>query len=285
LSAQLTDLRRDLVKARRHSYHEATSQSIPGEQRCNAGQLAAAVGFASGDDSGRAFSRRLGILPSICRSQSAAVRGWCYGAGLIHAMIRSFSMSSLAIRQAAVVPLAAMLVPITIGVLVPGYSVVSQQMSELEMYASFANILSRVAAILTGLSIAVFGLALLPRGYRFTPVAAVLFGASMVSNGVVTMGSPWHGLYGIGLFDILVPAFFAAELREPGGSRTMSQLSMAVAIVCLLYSWMMLVRLDPAGFQGLTQRVFSIIVFGWYCFAGLTAGRAGEPAPAAVPAS
>jgi len=48
----------------------------------------------------------------------------------------------------------------------------------------------------------------------FTAVAAFVFGASMISNAVFTMGSPLHGLYAIGLSVILAPAFFAAEERN-----------------------------------------------------------------------
>ncbi|GAB2570922.1 DUF998 domain-containing protein [Dyella jejuensis] len=188
-------------------------------------------------------------------------------------------MTNIAIRQATFTPLGAMLVPIAIGLFVPGYSVLSQQMSELEMYATLPNVATRVAAIVSGLSIALFGMGLLlryPRESRFTMLAAVIFGVSMIGNGVFTMGSPWHGLYGIGLFDMLVPAFFAAEIAAPRGLKSLTTASMAVSVVCLVYNWSMIVHLDPPGLQGLTQRIFSVIAFGWYSLASLAISQVDD---------
>ena len=179
-------------------------------------------------------------------------------------------MTNFAIKQATVVPLAAMIVPMLVGLALPGYSSISQQMSELEMYAPAADIATRIAAIVSGASIVLFGLGLLRIGLRqfaFTALAAIVFGISMVSNGIFTMSGPLHGLYGIGIFCVVAPAFFAAEFRDSTRSRTIGTLSMAIAVISLLYNWMMIVHFDPAGFQGLTQRAFAIVAFGWYSIA------------------
>ena len=179
-------------------------------------------------------------------------------------------MTNFAIKQATVVPIAAMIVPMLVGLALPGYSSISQQMSELEMYAPAADIATRIAAIVSGASIVLFGLGLLRIGLRqfaFTALAAIVFGISMVSNGIFTMSGPLHGLYGIGIFCVVAPAFFAAEFRDSTRSRTIGTLSMAIAVISLLYNWMMIVHFDPAGFQGLTQRAFAIVAFGWYSIA------------------
>jgi len=208
--------------------------------------------------------------------------------GLSHRMLRAtyqtgiVIVTNFAIRQATVVPLAAMIVPMLVGLALPRYSSVSQQMSELEMYAPAADITTRIAAIVSGTSIVLFGMGLLRIGFRqfvFTALAAIVFGISMVSNGIFTMGGPLHGLYGIGIFCVVAPAFFAAEFRDSARSRTIGTLSMAIAVFSLLYNWMMIVHFDPAGFQGLTQRIFAIVAFGWYSIASyaLLRSKVAEP--------
>jgi hypothetical protein len=42
---------------------------------------------------------------------------------------------------------------------------------------------------------------------------------------------------------------------------------MAIAVYNLLYLWLMITRLDPMGFHGLTQRISIFFWFGWYTFA------------------
>jgi hypothetical protein len=84
------------------------------------------------------------------------------------------------------------------------------------------------------------------------------------------MGSPLHGLYGMGLFMALVPAFFAAEFRGAIGAHRICKVSMAVAVFNLSYLWLMLSGFDPEGFQGMTQRVATVVIFGWYSLAAYT---------------
>ncbi len=87
----------------------------------------------------------------------------------------------------------------------------------------------------------------------------------MISNGVFVMGSPLHGLYGLGFFMVLVPAFFATEVA-PANS-TLRSLSMFAALTIMLYLWLMISGFDPQAFRGLTQRVATLLIFGWYAAA------------------
>jgi hypothetical protein len=174
------------------------------------------------------------------------------------------------IRQAIVIPLGSMLVPILIAFTLPGYSSLSQHISEVALLDHPIALIQRLAALAAGISILLFslGLFLWPiRGFGFSAFAAALFGASMISNGVFVMGSPLHGLYGMGLFMALVPAFFAAELRGALGAHPICKVSMAVAVFNLFYLWLMLSGFDPQEFRGMTQRAATVVIFGWYSLA------------------
>jgi hypothetical protein len=171
-----------------------------------------------------------------------------------------------------VIPFGAMLAPILIALFLPDYSSISQHISEVALLDHPVAIVQRAAAIAAGTSILLFGvgLILLSAGnFRFTAIATTVFAASMISNGVVVMGSPLHGLYGLGLFMVLVPAFFASEIPHawPDWARYRN-VAMAVALFNLTYMWLLFSGLEPQQFRGLTQRVATVVIFGWYTLAG-----------------
>lgn len=173
------------------------------------------------------------------------------------------------IWQAGFVPLGVMLVPILIAFFVPGYSSVSQHISELAYFDHPAIAVQRFAAATCGISIALFAIGLLltdPRNFSFTALAAVFTGVSLISSGIFVMPSPLHGL-GLGIFMPFAPAFFAAEVRGWRGQHPMiSKWSMGFALVMAVYSWSM-----SMGFlheyRGITQRMITVIFLGWYSFA------------------
>lgn len=181
-------------------------------------------------------------------------------------------MNLILIRQAVVVPLGALLAAMLFALFQPDYVSLAQHLSELTLLDQPIAYVVRAAAILTGSSMLLFGIGVVaartPRLW-FTALAAVIGGASMISNGVYVMGSPLHGLYGIGFFMVLVPAFFAAEAcrADDATCAWMRRLSMAMAAFNLLYFWMMIAGLDPEGWHGLTQRLFMVVSFGWYSVA------------------
>jgi hypothetical protein len=192
-------------------------------------------------------------------------------------------VKSLLIRQAVVVPIAAMLLPILLAFTLPGYSSISQHISETELLHHPIAPIQRLCAGLTGASIILFGLgAVLAFGRRFlfTALAALLFGSSMISNGITVMGSPWHGLYGLGLFMSLVPAFFAAEAQATIGDQRVIRISMGCAVFNLAYMWLMIAGLDPPGYKGLTQRIATVVIMGWYTIAAYVLAKAVMAAPA-----
>ncbi len=181
-------------------------------------------------------------------------------------------MRRVLVRLCAPFPLLGMLIPMIFGFFQPGYSSISQHMSELELLHGSAAIATRAGALVSGVSIVVFGVALLlERASRmpFTAGSALVFGASMMSNGIFVMGSPLHGLHAIGLSAILVPAFFAAEYPDRSGVRSPDRLSLVASALILVYMWLLMTGLDPAAMRGLTQRLAVVPMFGWFYYAGV----------------
>lgn len=139
----------------------------------------------------------------------------------------------------------------------------------------------------TGLSIIAFGVGLLAdRSSRmpFTAASALVFGVSMMSNGIFVMGGPLHGLYGIGLAAVLVPAFFAAEFPRGSGTRGADTLSLSASTLVLIYMWMLMTGLDPVVTKGLTQRLACVPMFGWFSYASLKLLGYWSPSTRSTPA-
>ncbi len=89
----------------------------------------------------------------------------------------------------------------------------------------------------------------------------------MTSAGIVPMGSPWHGIYGLAILSVLLPVFYSLEFEV---SPIFRQVSFAVSVLGLVYMWFLLVGLDPLDYRGLTQRSHSALSFGWFIFAAGT---------------
>lgn len=91
------------------------------------------------------------------------------------------TLKNILIKQAIVIPLGAMLVPILIAFFLPGYSSISQHISEVALLDHPIALIQRGAALITGASITLFGAWLfMAKGAKYTAVTAVLFGASMI---------------------------------------------------------------------------------------------------------
>ena len=181
-------------------------------------------------------------------------------------------MKRVLLKLTAIGAPSGILLPMVWGWFEPGYASLSQQMSELELLHGSAALATRAGALICGLSLAAFALALLlSKSGRmpFTAASALVFGVSMMSNGVFVMGGPLHGLYGIGLACVLTPAFFAAEFPRNADTQNRDRLSLLAAVLCLVYMWLLVTGLDPAAGRGLTQRLASTPLFGWYSYAAL----------------
>ena len=179
-------------------------------------------------------------------------------------------MDSYLLRQSRYGPLT-MVAPMLLGCFVGDYDSLSQHMSELELRTGTVAWIVRVAAILAGLSILGFaaGLILDSRRVRLalTPwiAAAVLVG--MISNGVLVIGSPLHGLYGLPIFSVLLPVAFCAEYQSSWRlTPAFICISTWAAALTLLYMWSLLAGFDPEAYRGLTQRAATLVMFGWFAW-------------------
>lgn len=176
-------------------------------------------------------------------------------------------MSKALIKQVQFIPLTAMLLTILSGFFVPGYSSLTQHVSELGIIKHPAAAVMPIAAMISGTSVCLFGLGLLlhpSKGFGFTAISAIIFGVSYFSAGIFPTGTALHGLYGLTMFYVLVPACFAAELPPANRSSLLVKVSLLAAFLSLIYMWVLLSGLDPHPTRGVTQRLAILVIFGWY---------------------
>jgi len=176
-------------------------------------------------------------------------------------------MSKALIRQVQCFPLLAMLCTMVAALWVPHYSSMSQHVSELGIIDHPAAAFMPIAAMIAGASVCLFGIGLwfhASRAFGFTAAAAVIFGIAYISAGIFPTGTAMHGLYGLTMFYVLVPAFFAAELPAEHRTRLLVNVSLAAATLSFIYMWALLSGLDPQDTRGLTQRLAILVIFGWY---------------------
>lgn len=161
-----------------------------------------------------------------------------------------------------------MAIPIVLACFVSDYSSLSQHLSELELGPAWIAWAIRITAVVSGISIVLFALGclLLHGCFRFswTFLAALLFGLAMMANGIFIVGNPLHGLYGLAIFLVLVPAFFVAEFPNTTSSNWFRDFSLMTATLGLIYMWILLAGLDPIEYRGLTQRVATVLAFSWF---------------------
>jgi hypothetical protein len=152
------------------------------------------------------------------------------------------------------------------GWLEPGYSAISQHASELTVRSGLPHTLLNVAAIGSGLGFAVFAIGVWLESGRRLAVGALcwlIFGISMISNGIWPMGNPLHGLYILGLSNLIAPALSQLELTKLRDNKFAYWLTAFVSVAAIAYLWMNLNGLDPQQHRGLTQRIFSSINSLW----------------------
>lgn len=152
------------------------------------------------------------------------------------------------------------------GALSPGYSAISQQVSELTLKPGLPHLMANIGALGCGAGFCLFSIGLwraTQRAFSFGAVAWLIFGVSILSNGIWPMGGPRHGLYGIGIISLLAPTLSLIELRVLRDTPTAYFITVFVSLSVCLYLWLNLTGFDPAQAKGLTQRIFSSIHSLW----------------------
>lgn len=152
------------------------------------------------------------------------------------------------------------------ALIAPGYSPIESHVSVNSLAQGWPLWLTNSAGLISGAGLLAFGAGVWAASRRVFAGGAlcwIIFGVAMVANGIWPMGSPMHGLYVIGIFNILAPALTVLECREEGLRQDMIPITVFCSLMGMLYLWLNLVGLDPEGYRGLTQRVFGSINFLW----------------------
>ena len=177
----------------------------------------------------------------------------------------------------------------TIGALFSAdYSPLSQHASELLQAPGFASLCIRIAAIGSGLGFVAFSVAVWRVSGRRIAVGAacwMVFGVSMLTNGLWPLGHPMHGFYAIGIANLIAPALAHIELGAWSRNPKAYAITAFVSVAGIVYLWLNLVGVDPQGFRGLTQRVFSSINALWPFLVALYFLRNGSGLLRAQPAT
>ena len=152
------------------------------------------------------------------------------------------------------------------GWMSPGYSALSQQVSELTLKPGLPHLVANIGALGCGAAFCLFAIGLwraTQKAFSFGAFAWLIFGVSILSNGIWPMGGPMHGLYAIGIISLLAPALSLIELRVLRNTRTAYVITVLVSLSSLFYLWLNLTGFDPPSAKGLTQRVFSTVNSLW----------------------
>jgi hypothetical membrane protein len=177
---------------------------------------------------------------------------------------------NLLIKQALLLPLYFFVPVLIAGILTADYSAISQHASEITLTDNLTAItVLNTGAILTGLSCILLSIGLIRVSKKRSLLSAILlliFGISMISNGLYPMGNPMHGFYGIGLSMMILPFVSCYEFKGSSIDKKYFPITIIAGLVIFIYFWSMLVGLDPAEYRGLTQRIASVVIFGWVAY-------------------
>ncbi|MDZ7797416.1 MAG: DUF998 domain-containing protein [Candidatus Marinimicrobia bacterium] len=182
----------------------------------------------------------------------------------------SFSVKHLPVKQGMFLPFIYYAGIYLAGIFAENYRHSGQHASELALNSDPAAVLIfNITAIVTGILLMAFALGLLINfGKRF-PVTAVLlalFGLTFVFGGIFHIGSPWHGMYGLGMSMIITPFIFMYESKDYFTDKSVYYVTFAAGILIFLYLWSVIAGFDPPALRGLTQRLFALVVFGWIAY-------------------
>ena len=166
----------------------------------------------------------------------------------------------------------------------PGYDSIRQQVSELALRGGLPELFEQIGGLGVGLAFVLFAIGLWMASDRKLAIGALawlVFGVAMMSNGIWRMGSPLHGLYTIGVINLIAPALSCLDSAALRNHRMAYAVTAFVSIAGVVYLWLNLLGLDPQDFKGLTQRVFSSINSLWPFAAALLLlrGDAALPQP------
>ena len=200
-------------------------------------------------------------------------------------------MINISLKQAHLVWLVS-IINIGIGFVISGFNPIAQSISEVALEAPVFAYTHRLADIVIGLSMCVFGVALNALSYKkisFSMISIGLLGVSMVSAGIWTLESPLHLLYNLSIFMIIIPVVFALEFREEIESSSFETFCLATTFVHVFVFWCIYAGFIPQEYNGLVQRVWAILTMGWFGVAahlliqGISANKQIQPTATVLP--
>ncbi|MEM1052452.1 MAG: DUF998 domain-containing protein [Pseudomonadota bacterium] len=169
--------------------------------------------------------------------------------------------------SAGYLPLPAWLILVTVaGLITPGYSPIVSHASVMTLEEGASLWITNSAALISGVALIAFGLGVWSASQRMVSGGGLcwtVFGISMVANGIWPMGTPMHGLYAIGIINILGPALTVLETRDEALRQRLIGFTVFCSLAGVFYLWIILTGLDPEAYSGLTQRIFGSINFLW----------------------
>ena len=167
-------------------------------------------------------------------------------------------------------------IPISLGFMIPEYNSISQHLSEIAVTESIPEVIAGITHIcflLVAVSITLFPIGLVFYGEKrisFTIVLGLVYGVGMLSNSIFPTGTPLHGLYGLPIYSVIIPAIFSLEYGNDLNSSKFIKFSVITTILNLVYLWANVVGLDPNGYRGVTQILGIYVINIWYFMAAYT---------------
>jgi len=156
------------------------------------------------------------------------------------------------------------------GIFASDYSHFGQHASELGINSNkIAVLLFQLGIIATSISMFILAIGLrmnFRNRFYLTPILVFIFGITFIFGAIFPIGSPWHGFYGFGLMVMIIPFVFLYELDGLISTRALHIISLIAGLLMFLYLWSMIAGLDPVNYRGLTQRIFGLVVFGWFSY-------------------
>ena len=176
-------------------------------------------------------------------------------------------MRNFLIKQAIYVPIIYFGTIILASFFAIDYSNIGQHANELAINTSkIAGIVFNIGVSITGVSLILYGIGLLSnfgKQFAITSFLVIVFGITFIFGAVYKIGSPWHGLYGIGLSIMVFPLAFLYEMEKENTNKLTKAIALLSALIIFIYFWAMIAKLDPMEQRGLTQRIFGFFVFGF----------------------
>lgn len=179
-------------------------------------------------------------------------------------------MKNILIKQSIYIAIIYFGTVILAGIFATDYSHFGQHASELAVNQNqTAGTIFNVGIFITGISLILYGIGLILRfksQFSITSLLIIVFGITFLFGAIYEIGSPWHGLYGIGLSVMMLPFAFLYEMKKENITSLSKNISILSALIIFFYFWAMVARLDPMELRGLTQRVFGFFVFGFISY-------------------